>query len=155
MRDWNESCLTMRGFRSVVWLWLSVTLMVTLHVPVLLCDGNVAEIVTRASSKSNVEPPEQITAESDSTLTSEDFRDATPSSVVEDENTKIARDLFSAASVMLNSTSSNRQLAWETMQRSADLGNIDAKVRIAFARLTGVYFEQVGWKVVKASKCVK
>jgi hypothetical protein len=33
------------------------------------------------------------------------------------------------------------------MVKSADLGSVDAKVRIAFARLTGVYFEQVPFLV--------
>ena len=67
----------------------------------------------------------------------------TPPPVVEDENTKIARDLYKAASAMLNSSSPDRHMAWVTMERSADLGNVDAKIRIAFAKLAGVFFEQV------------
>ena len=67
----------------------------------------------------------------------------TPPPVVEDENTKIARDLYKAASAMLNSSSPDRHMAWDTMERSADLGNVDAKIRIAFAKLAGVFFEQV------------
>ncbi len=60
----------------------------------------------------------------------------------EDENTKIARDLFNAASSMLNSTTPNRHKGWDTMVRSADLGNPDAQMRVAFAKLAGIYFPQ-------------
>ena len=66
-----------------------------------------------------------------------------PPGVVEDENAKIARDLYRAATSMLNSSSPDRHLAWDTMQKSWDLGNVDAKIKIAFAKLTGVFFEQV------------
>lgn len=75
--------------------------------------------------------------------TEDDGAPVTPPPVVEDENTKIARDLYKAASAMLNSSSPDRHMAWDTMVKSADLGNVDAKIRIAFARLAGVYFEQV------------
>ena len=60
----------------------------------------------------------------------------------EDENAKIAKDLFQAASQMLNSTTPNRHKAWDTMVRAADLGNADAQIRVAFAKLAGIYFPQ-------------
>ncbi len=60
----------------------------------------------------------------------------------EDENTKIARDLYYAALTMLNSTTPNRHKAWDTMIKASDLGNPDAQVRVAFAKLAGIYFPQ-------------
>ena len=60
----------------------------------------------------------------------------------EDENAKIARDLYQAAVQMLNATTPNRHKAWDTMIKAADLGNPDAKLRVAFAKLAGIYFPQ-------------
>lgn len=60
---------------------------------------------------------------------------------LEDETTKIARELYRAASAMLNSSSPDRQVAWDTMSRSADLGNTDAKLKIAFAKLAGIFYD--------------
>jgi hypothetical protein len=131
----------MNFFRSVV--WLAVTLILTLCVRRSACDENVADTATLATDATNFESAEPTVTQSDSAATSEGVTNVTPPPVVEDENTKIARELFRAASAMLNSSSPDRHLAWETMERSADLGNVDAKVRIAFAKLTGVYFEQV------------
>jgi SEL1 protein len=36
----------------------------------------------------------------------------------------------------------NRHKAWDTMVRAADLGNPDAQLRVAFAKLAGIYFPQ-------------
>ncbi len=60
----------------------------------------------------------------------------------QDENAKIARELYIAASSMLNSTTPNRHKGWDTMVRSADLGNTDAQMKVAFAKLAGIYFPQ-------------
>lgn len=59
-----------------------------------------------------------------------------------DENAKIAKDLYEAALSMLNSTTPNRHKAWDTMTKAADLGNADAKVHVAFAKMAGIYFPQ-------------
>ena len=61
---------------------------------------------------------------------------------IEDENVKIARDLYHAALQMLNSSTPNRHKAWDTMTKAADLGSPDAQVRVAFAKLAGIYFPQ-------------
>ena len=60
----------------------------------------------------------------------------------QDENAKIARELYQAAAQMLNATTPNRHKAWDTMIRAADLGNPDAKIRVAFAKMAGIYFPQ-------------
>ena len=60
----------------------------------------------------------------------------------EDENSKIARELYQAAAQMLNATTPNRHKAWDTMIRAADLGNPDAKIRVGFAKMAGIYFPQ-------------
>ena len=54
---------------------------------------------------------------------------------IEDENVKIARDLYHAALQMLNSSTPNRHKAWDTMTKAADLGSPDAQVKVAFAKL--------------------
>jgi hypothetical protein len=99
------------------------------------------------------EAPESVEPSGDSLLKSEvetqtenveeEVSPISPPPVVEDENAKIARDLYQAATSMLNSSSPDRHLAWDTMQKSSELGNVDAKIKIAFAKLTGVFFEQV------------
>ena len=61
---------------------------------------------------------------------------------IEDENVKIARDLYHAALQMLNSSTPNRHKAWDTMTKAADLGSPDAQVKVAFAKLAGIYFPQ-------------
>merc|ERR1712223_1795738 len=61
---------------------------------------------------------------------------------IEDENVKIARDLYHAALQMLNSSTPNRHKAWDTMTKASDLGSPDAQVRVAFAKLAGIYFPQ-------------
>ena len=61
----------------------------------------------------------------------------------EDEETKRARELFETANGLLNaSSSSNRKKAWDVMVQSADLGNTQAKVKLAWAKLAGVHFPQ-------------
>ena len=65
-----------------------------------------------------------------------------PQKPIEDENVKIARDLYHAALQMLNSSTPNRHKAWDTMTKAADLGSPDAQVRVAFAKLAGIYFPQ-------------
>ena len=125
-----------------------VTLFLTLTVDHSKCDDSVSSspVTAPAETDSETSPTSTLSSDGDGQATIEDvtLTAVTPSPpVVEDENTKIARELFRAASAMLNSSSPDRHLAWETMERSADLGNVDAKVRIAFAKLAGVYFEQV------------
>ena len=65
-----------------------------------------------------------------------------PKEPIEDENVKIARELYHAALQMLNSSTPNRHKAWDTMTKAADLGSPDAQVRVAFAKLAGIYFPQ-------------
>lgn len=71
-----------------------------------------------------------------------ELKPSEPEPPLEDENTKIARDLYNAALQMLNSTTPNRHKAWDTMIKAADLGNSDAQVKVAFAKLAGIYFPQ-------------
>jgi SEL1 protein len=50
-------------------------------------------------------------------------------------------DLYAEALAMLNSSSSvNRKKAWDMMDEAAALGHADARVKIAWAKLTGVNF---------------
>lgn len=64
---------------------------------------------------------------------------------VEDETTKLANDLFKAAMAMLNSSNSDKDLAWDTMKKSAEVGSKKAQAKIAFAKLLGSYFDQASY----------
>ena len=109
---------------------------------ILIC--NIFQSIAEESEVvlTNSQFSDSVEAETDP-ATSPDPASSPPPPVVEDENSKLGRDLFRAASVMLNSSSPDRQSAWDMMSKSSDLGNVDAKVRIAFAKLAGLFFEQV------------
>jgi hypothetical protein len=110
---------------------------------ILICNifHSIAEEGNVVVQTTNIDNSESV--EADSRPNVDDVSPVSPPPVVEDENSKIAKDLFRAAAVMLNSSSPDRHSAWDMMEKSADLGNVDAKVRIAFAKLAGVFFEQV------------
>ncbi len=59
-----------------------------------------------------------------------------------DEDAKLARDLYKSADDLLNKSSSGRKKAWEMMQRAAELGHAGARVRVAWARVSGTHFRQ-------------
>ncbi len=73
----------------------------------------------------------------------DDVVDKVSEAEVEDETTKLANDLFKAAMAMLNSSNSDKDLAWDTMKKSAEVGSKKAQAKIAFAKLLGSYFDQV------------
>ena len=61
----------------------------------------------------------------------------------EDDNTKLGREIFKTASNILNSSTLHKAKGWSQMNKAAELGNTDALVRIAFAKLLGNdYFGQ-------------
>ena len=63
--------------------------------------------------------------------------------IEEDDNTKLGREIFKTASNILNSSTLHKAKAWSQMNKAAELGNTDALVRIAFAKLLGNdYFGQ-------------
>ena len=55
----------------------------------------------------------------------------------EDENTKLGKELFTSALKSLNSSALRKSDGWAKMKKAADLGNTDAKVKVAFAQLLG------------------
>ena len=114
------------------------TIILTCNVLTSIGDDQVPDTVEPSSYSLH-----QSDVETQTVNAEEEVSPISPPPVVEDENTKIARDLYRAATSMLNSSSPDRHLAWDTMQKSSDLGNVDAKIKIAFAKLTGVFFEQV------------
>ena len=119
-----------------------VTIILTCNVLTSIGDDNVAQVPDTVEPSSDSLP--QSDTETQAVVNAEaEVSPISPPAVVEDENAKIARDLYRAATSMLNSSSPDRHLAWDTMQKSSDLGNVDAKIKIAFAKLTGVFFEQV------------
>ena len=119
-----------------------VTIILTCNVLTSIGDDNVAQVPDTVEPSSDSLP--QSDTETQTVVNAEEeVSPISPPAVVEDENAKIARDLYRAATSMLNSSSPDRHLAWDTMQKSSDLGNVDAKIKIAFAKLTGVFFEQV------------
>ena len=59
-----------------------------------------------------------------------------------DENAKLASDLYTSASSLLNSSSSNKKRAWEMMVRAASLGHTGATVKLAWAQITGMFLRQ-------------
>jgi len=67
---------------------------------------------------------------------------------VEDESTKLANDLFTAAMAMLNSSNSDKDLAWDTMKKAAEVGSKNAQAKIAFAKLLGSYFDQASERIL-------
>ena len=117
------------------------TIILTCNVLTSIGDDNVVQVPDTVEPSSDSLP--QSDTETQTVNTEEEVSPISPPAVVEDENAKIARDLYRAATSMLNSSSPDRHLAWDTMQKSSDLGNVDAKIKIAFAKLTGVFFEQV------------
>ena len=119
-----------------------VTIILTCNVLTSIGDDNFAQVPDTVEPSSDSLP--QSDTETQTVVNAEEeVSPISPPAVVEDENAKIARDLYRAATSMLNSSSPDRHLAWDTMQKSSDLGNVDAKIKIAFAKLTGVFFEQV------------
>ena len=61
----------------------------------------------------------------------------------EDENTRLGKELFHSALKTLNSSALKKANGWAQMNKAAELGNTDAKVKIAFAKLFGNdYFTQ-------------
>ena len=55
----------------------------------------------------------------------------------EDENTKLGKELFTSALKSLNSSTLRKADGWTKMKKAAELGNTDAKVKVAFAQLLG------------------
>ena len=55
----------------------------------------------------------------------------------EDENTKLGKELFTSALKSLNSSALRKSDGWAKMKKAADLGNTDAKVKVAFTQLLG------------------
>ena len=63
--------------------------------------------------------------------------------VAKEEEDDEATKLFKAALKLLNSSSSSsKRTGWDMMDDAADLGHKGAKVRVAWARLTGTVFKQ-------------
>ena len=55
----------------------------------------------------------------------------------EDENTKLGKELFASALKSLNSSALRKSEGWAKMKKAAELGNTDARIKIAFAQLLG------------------
>ena len=55
----------------------------------------------------------------------------------EDENTKLGKELYTSAVKSLNSSTLRKADGWAKMKRAADLGNTDARIKVAFAQLLG------------------
>ena len=61
----------------------------------------------------------------------------------EDESKKLAKEVFASALKTLNSSTLKKANGWAQMNKAADMGNTDAKIKIAFAKLLGNdYFSQ-------------
>ena len=52
----------------------------------------------------------------------------------EDENTRLGKELYTSAVKSLNSSTLRKADGWAKMKRAADLGNTDARIKIAFAQ---------------------
>ena len=55
----------------------------------------------------------------------------------EDENTKLGKEIYEAALKTLNSSTLKKASGWSQMNKAAEIGNTNAKVKIAFAQLLG------------------
>ena len=61
----------------------------------------------------------------------------------EDENTKLGKEIYASALKTLKSSTHKKANGWAQMNKAAEIGNTDAKVKIAFAKLLGNdYFYQ-------------
>jgi len=65
----------------------------------------------------------------------------------DDENhppSNVGQELFNSAMSLLNSSSSpaSRHQAWSLVDQAAELGNVDAIVKIGFSQLLGTYYDQ-------------
>merc|ERR1719189_344338 len=60
----------------------------------------------------------------------------------EDEETKMRREMYESAAALLNSSSGDKDKAWELMEKANELGHPGARLKIVWAKMFGSHYRQ-------------